>query len=95
MKFEILLRIPTTSEEVCKSVLEALEPDNISAPKGITIKTHCKDSELIINIRSLNVGTLTVRNTVDDILVHVGLALKSISSINERETAIKTFKLPQ
>uniref|UniRef100_A0A7C2VHX6 Uncharacterized protein n=1 Tax=Ignisphaera aggregans TaxID=334771 RepID=A0A7C2VHX6_9CREN len=93
MHLRITLRIPTPSREACLSVLDSLEPDNSTTPQGISIKMGCDDKTLAVDVESEDVGVLTVRNTVDDILVHANLALKSIVYIAMEREAIKTFKL--
>jgi tRNA threonylcarbamoyladenosine modification (KEOPS) complex Pcc1 subunit len=82
MKFEITLEIPMKSEKICKSIVDALTPDNYTAPRGISIDMKCNGGNLAVNVRAESVGVLTVRNTVDDILAHINIALKSISTID-------------
>ncbi|MEM1645406.1 MAG: KEOPS complex subunit Pcc1 [Ignisphaera sp.] len=84
MIISIAVQIPTNSKEICKIILESLEPDNVEIPKGIAIEMSCHQGMLVVGVKSEDVGILTVRNTVDDILAYVNLALKSISSINMR-----------
>lgn len=79
MKIRIELTLPMDSNEYCLGVLESLEPDNYTTPQGITIEMACRDSTLVVNILSENASILTVRNTVDDIIVHVNLVMRSIS----------------
>jgi tRNA threonylcarbamoyladenosine modification (KEOPS) complex Pcc1 subunit len=95
MIFEITLRIPTKSEKICRSILEALEPDNATVPQGITIAMRCEDPEIVVIVKAEDVNILTFRNTVDDILVHINIGLRSLSVLDEGGTANKIFKLSQ
>lgn len=84
MMVRITVQIPMSSREVCDSILESLEPDNAEVPKGITIEMSCHQSIFTVDVKSEDTSVLTVRNTIDDVLAHTNLALKSLSSIDMR-----------
>ena len=69
--YEIAIEIPLTSEDLCLSILNAVKPDNISAPSGIEIEMVCHGPILRVAVRGVGVGVLTIRNTVDDIFMHL------------------------
>ncbi len=73
------------SEDVCRAVLEAIEPDNATVPSGITIRTTCIGSAMLIEIEGIDVSVLTFRNTIDDLLEHISIALKSIERIENSQ----------
>lgn len=95
MRIHVVLRVPVESKSLCLSVLEALEPDNTTAPKGVSISAYCDDETFVAQVYSEDVAVLTTRNTVDDILVHVNLALTTISLIDKDGESMNAFKLPR
>lgn len=70
MIYEVVIEVPFTREDLCLSVLNAIKPDNISAPSGIEIEMICHGSILRVTVKG-GVGVLTIRNTVDDIFMHL------------------------
>ncbi|MEM1525731.1 MAG: KEOPS complex subunit Pcc1 [Ignisphaera sp.] len=84
MIVRITVQISMSSREICDSVLESLEPDNVEVPKGIIIEMSCHQSIFIVDVKSEDTSVLTARNTIDDVLVHANLALKTLSSIDMR-----------
>lgn len=85
MNTRIILRIPLNSRNMCLGVLEALEPDNYEVPQGVGIKIMCEGNIFVVDMVSQRVHILTVRNTIDDLLVHLNLAVKSISIANKEK----------
>lgn len=81
--FSVSIVVPLPNERVCHAILSALEPDNRTAPPGITIDARCNDSALIASVIGIGVNILTWRNTIDDLLAHVALALKLIELIGD------------
>jgi tRNA threonylcarbamoyladenosine modification (KEOPS) complex Pcc1 subunit len=76
MIIEVKLAIPMKDLEMCRSVKNALEPDNATTPPQISITIECKDDAIIVHIKGKDVSILTFRNTVDDLLEHLSLAKK-------------------
>ncbi len=71
MIYEIAIEIPVNSSDICSAVLNAIKPDNIAAPSGIEIEMECHNTQFKIIVRGSNVNILTIRNTVDDIFMHL------------------------
>jgi|UniRef100_A0A7J2U6R7 tRNA threonylcarbamoyladenosine modification (KEOPS) complex Pcc1 subunit len=77
MKVELTLEIPI-NEDICKSVIDSVEPDNVTAPPQIAIEMLCSGGILTVNVRGKDVNLLTFRNTVDDLIEHISLATKIV-----------------
>ena len=90
MILETFIEITTRDEEICRSVLEAVEPDNREAPKNISIEMMCKNNVLYIHVKGVDVPILTFRNTVDDLLEHISIAIKTLTSVKPGESCSKT-----
>jgi tRNA threonylcarbamoyladenosine modification (KEOPS) complex Pcc1 subunit len=80
MRLELTLSISTHSEHVCKTIADAVEPDNAMAPPQIAMEMQCFGNTLFIRVNGENVSILTFRNTVDDLLEHISLVTKVIKS---------------
>ncbi len=85
MIIELIATIPVENIDICKSILESVEPDNISSPMGITISMECRNSVLEIIVRGDKVSILTFRNTVDDLLIHINTVAKTLSIFLEKK----------
>jgi hypothetical protein len=66
--------------EMVRSVLEAISPDNLHAPRGVTIEAMAKDSILKISI-SCGRGVGSLIATVDDLLSCVQAAERAIGEV--------------
>ena len=95
MKHDVVFKIPTPSSSLCQSLVDAVEPDNALVPPGISISMKCENGILIVEVVAENTPILTIRNTVDDLLVHIGLALKTVSMTIGADEGRKTFKPSQ
>ncbi|NPA96542.1 MAG: hypothetical protein GXO32_02945 [Crenarchaeota archaeon] len=83
MRMRVYIVIPTDSREQCESASRSLEPDNASAPNGVEIGVKCEGNYFTAEIVCLDsVSTLTCRNTVDDLLSHLFIALRAVRIIN-------------
>ncbi len=83
MKLYIHIEIPLDSESICNAVKQAVEPDNVSSPRGILIAMFCSKNILVVDVKSSeNIHILTFRNTIDDLLEHIGIALKSLRVVS-------------
>ncbi len=78
MILSINLKVPLTERE-CLSLLKALGPDNALAPRGVSIYIECEEGAFVARITcSQEVQVLTCRNTVDDLLEHLSIALSVV-----------------
>ncbi len=82
MEITVYIEIPLQSEDVCRAVIKAVEPDNRDAPAGVSIQMMCSKSILRATVVCREVKVLTCRNTVDDLVEHVLIAARSVRSIN-------------
>ena len=65
------------SKKKADAVKNALEPDNVNFPKGLSLYVENVDSKLIFNFESKeNMKQLV--GTVDEVLEHIQVALKVI-----------------
>ncbi|MCI4437108.1 MAG: CTAG/PCC1 family protein [Ignisphaera sp.] len=84
MIIEVKLTIPIKDLETCKSVKNALEPDNATAPPQISITIECENSAIIVHVKGKDVNILTFRNTVDDLMEHLSLATKLLEQCTKQ-----------
>ena len=73
LEITILMEISFASRKLLKAIVEALRPDNIGAPQGLSIDMEDKGELLVIKI-SCHCGIATLINTVDEILEHISIA---------------------
>lgn len=65
------------SKEKAETVQEALEPDNVDFPEGLSLNVENVDDRLIFNFESKkNMKHLV--GTIDEVLEHIQVALKVI-----------------
>ncbi|MGD1839254.1 MAG: KEOPS complex subunit Pcc1 [Nitrososphaeraceae archaeon] len=60
-----------------KSIMRALQPDNINFPHGLVLEMHDNNEYLVIEIESSKIETVT--NTIDEILQHISIAREVIN----------------
>jgi len=68
-------------ERKAKAVLEAISPDNINAPTGLSIETFAEKNQVITVIKYSEGNFLTLQSTIDDLLSCASVAEKSVSAI--------------
>lgn len=73
LEITILMEISFASRKLLKAIVEALRPDNIGAPQGLSVEMEDKGELLVIKI-SCHSGIATLINTVDEILEHISIA---------------------
>ena len=75
METSIKIKINNLTKKKAKTIMAALEPDNVDFPKGLSFEMENLDNALVFNFHSTgNMKTLTA--TIDEILAHVQMALK-------------------
>jgi hypothetical protein len=65
------------------AVADAVSPDNVKIPKGLTIKTVKQGRSVLTHIRSRS-SMLTFIATIDDLLAAVSVAERAISTVKSR-----------
>ena len=77
MQCQVQIVLNDTSKRLSRAVKDALGPDNVNIPDGLSIDMSSRDDKIIFNFESVgNMGHLT--STVDEVLEHIGIALKVI-----------------
>lgn len=77
METSIKIKINNLTKKKAKTIMAALEPDNVDFPKGLSFEMENLDNALVFNFHSTgNMKTLTA--TIDEVLAHVSMALKVI-----------------
>ncbi len=65
------------SKEKAETVKNALEPDNVNFPEGLSLYVENIDNKLVFNFESKE-GIKKLIGTIDEVLEHVQVALKVI-----------------
>ena len=74
---QVQVILNNTSKEKVETVKEALEPDNVNFPEGLSLYIENIDNKLVFNFESKkNMKQLT--STVDEVMKHIQVALKVI-----------------
>ena len=69
------------SKHTCGSILNALIPDNVRLPEGLTINFRMRGTSIFISIvGSTKVSGMTVANTLDEVLEHISVASRVITN---------------
>lgn len=77
VKVHIEIRLSGKSE--LRAIMNALVPDNVNFPKGLSMKMTSRDSILVLEFLS-KIGINTLLNTVDEVLEHISIARKVIDN---------------
>jgi hypothetical protein len=72
----VFLNIPFSSGSEVKAVLNALIPDNVNFPKGLSMQLFSRGTALIIELRGKKVPTDTILSTLDEVLEHISISRK-------------------
>ncbi len=73
---EVEVEIPFSSEAEAKSAVNALIPDNVNFPKGLSMKFLSRGSTIAVELTGKNIATATILSTIDEVLEHISLAKK-------------------
>ncbi len=71
------------SDRQARAVADAVSPDNVKIPEGLTIKTVKQGRNVLTHIRCRS-SMLTFIATIDDLLAAVSVAERSISIVKNR-----------
>jgi hypothetical protein len=72
----VSVKIGLGTSRQSKVTLNALIPDNVKFPKGLTLKMSTKGSALFVELSSKSTPVETLLNTLDEILEHVSVCQK-------------------
>ncbi|MCH8915372.1 MAG: CTAG/PCC1 family protein [Thaumarchaeota archaeon] len=77
LKCQVQVVLNNISKEKAEAVKNALEPDNINFPEGLSLYVENIDNKLVFNFESKdNMKQLIA--TIDEVLEHIQIALKVI-----------------
>jgi len=77
LKCQVQIVLNNISKEKAETVKNALEPDNVNFPEGLSLYVENIDNKLVFNFESKdNMKQLIA--TIDEVLEHVQVALKVI-----------------
>ena len=77
LKCQVQRVLNNISKEKAETVKNALEPDNVNFPEGLSLYVENIDNKLVFNFESKdNMKQLIA--TVDEVLEHIQVALKVI-----------------
>ncbi len=71
------VEIRLSRESELDAIMNALIPDNINFPKGLSMKIFSQDNVLVLDASS-KTGIYTLLNTIDEVLEHISIAKKVI-----------------
>ena len=81
MEAEISLPYKTDTE--ARAVADAVSPDNVKIPEGLTVKTVKQGKKVLTHIECRS-SMLTFIATIDDLLASVSIAERSIATVRNR-----------
>jgi len=76
LEVEVEIEIPFHDRAEAKSVMNALIPDNVDFPKGLSMKLFSRGSTIAVELTGKNIATATILSTLDEVLNHISLAKK-------------------
>jgi len=77
LKCNVEVIINNISKKKATSIKNALEPDNVNFPKGLSFEIKSIDNKLVFNFQCIG-DTKKLAATVDEVLEHVKLASEII-----------------
>lgn len=77
MRAEIIVE---GDKETLKAIAGSLEPDNLQAPSDINLSMRIEGRKLVIELKLHGGGVLRLRNTIDDILQAMEVAVKAMEA---------------
>ena len=77
LKCNVEIALNNLSKKKATAIKNALEPDNVNFPKGLSFEIKNIDNKLVFNFQSIG-DTKKLVATVDEVLEHVKLASEVI-----------------
>ena len=74
---QVQIILNNLSKEKAQTVKEALDPDNVNFPKGLSLIVENIDNKVVFNFQSED-SMKKLIGTIDEVLAHVQVALKVI-----------------
>ncbi|MFL6485293.1 MAG: KEOPS complex subunit Pcc1 [Nitrososphaera sp.] len=76
LEVEVEIEIPFHNRAEAKLIMNALIPDNVDFPKGLSMKLFSRGSTIAVELTGKNIATATILSTLDEVLNHISLAKK-------------------
>ena len=77
LKCNVQVTLNNISKKKAAAIKNALEPDNVNFPKGLSLEIENIDNKLVFNFQSRG-DTKKMVATIDEVLEHVKLASEVI-----------------
>ena len=77
LKCNVEIALNNLSKKKAAAIKNALEPDNVNFPKGLSFEIKNIDNKLVFNFQSIG-DTKKLVATIDEVLEHVKLASEVI-----------------
>ena len=77
LKCQVQVVLNNISKEKAETVKNALEPDNVNFPEGLSLYVENIDNKLVFNFESRD-NMKQLIGTIDEVLEHVQVSLKVI-----------------
>ena len=77
LKCSVQVTLNNISKKKATAIKNALEPDNVNFPKGLSFEIKSIDNKLIFNFQSIG-DTSKLTATIDEVLEHVKLVSEII-----------------
>ena len=77
LKCQVQVILNNISKEKAETVKNALEPDNVNFPEGLSLYVENIDNKLVFNFESRD-NMKQLIGTIDEVLEHVQVSLKVI-----------------
>lgn len=74
---QVQIILNNLSKEKARTVKEALDPDNVNFPQGLSLNVENIDNKVVFNFESED-NMKKLIGTIDEVLAHVQVALKVI-----------------
>ena len=74
---QVQIILNNLSKEKAQTVKDALDPDNVNFPQGLSLNVENIDNKVVFNFESED-NMKKLIGTIDEVLAHVQVALKVI-----------------
>ena len=90
VRIKVVVRVKGLNEKA-QAVVEALRPDDKTAPSWLRVVEHIEGGDLVLEVEAPLERLGSVRNTVNEILEFLYASLKTIEAVG-RESEKETIK---
>ena len=80
VKFEAEIKFKTVNKKMAKAIALSVIPDNLTAPKGLKVKTKTKNEKIISTVKCEK-SFETFLATLDDLVASLHLAEKILKVV--------------